>query len=45
MIKSFFDQILFCFAIPEPHLLTLAKTDYPSTPDENLKKKLFYFLM
>ena len=30
MIKSFSGQIVFCFAIPEPYLLTLAKTDYPS---------------
>ena len=30
MIKSFSGQVVFCFAIPEPYLLTLAKTDYPS---------------
>ena len=30
MIKSFTVQVVFCFAIPEPYLLTLAKTDYPS---------------
>ena len=30
MIKSFFGQVVFCFVIPEPYLLTLAKTDYPS---------------
>ena len=31
MIKSFSGQVVFCFfAVPEPYLLTLAKTDYPS---------------
>ena len=30
MIKSFSGQFVFCFAILEPYLLTLAKTDYPS---------------
>ena len=30
MIKSFSGQVVFCFVIPEPYLLTLAKTDYPS---------------
>ena len=30
MIKSFSGQVVFCFAILEPYLLTLAKTDYPS---------------
>ena len=30
MIKSFSGRVVFCFAIPEPYLLTLAKTDYPS---------------
>ena len=30
MIKSFPGQVVFCFAIPEPHLLKLAKTAYPS---------------
>ena len=30
MIKSFSGQVVFCLAIPEPYLLTLAKTDYPS---------------
>ena len=30
MIKSFSGKVVFCFAIPEPYLLTLAKTDYPS---------------
>ena len=29
MIKSFSGQVI-CFAIPEPYLLTLAKTEYPS---------------
>ena len=31
MIKSFSSQVVFCFAIPEPYLLMLAKIDYPST--------------
>ena len=30
MIKSFSGQVVFCFAIPEPYLLMLTKTDYPS---------------
>ena len=30
MIKSFSGQVEYCFPIPEPYLLTLAKTDYPS---------------
>ena len=30
MIKSFSGQVVFCFAVPEPCLLMLAKTDYPS---------------
>ena len=30
MIKSFSGQVVFCFAITEPYLLILAKTDYPS---------------
>ena len=30
MIKSFSGQYVFSFAIPEPYLLTLAKTDNPS---------------
>ena len=30
MIKSFSGQIVFCFDIPEPYLLMLAKIDYPS---------------
>ena len=30
MIKSFSGQVAFCFAVPEPYLLTLVKTDYPS---------------
>ena len=30
MIKSFSGQVVFCFATPEPYLLTLTKTDYPS---------------
>ena len=30
MIKSFSGRVVFSFAIPEPYLLTLAKTDYPS---------------
>ena len=30
MIKSFSGQVVFRFAIPEPYLLTLANTDYPS---------------
>ena len=30
MIKSFSGQVVFCFAFPEPYLLMLAKTDYPS---------------
>ena len=30
MIKSFSGQVVFCLAIPEPYLLTLAKNDYPS---------------
>ena len=30
MIKSFSGRVVFCFATPEPYLLTLAKTDYPS---------------
>ena len=30
MIKSFSGQVAFCFAILEPYMLTLAKTDYPS---------------
>ena len=33
MIKSFSGRVVFCFAIPEPYLLTLAKTDYPSIVD------------
>ena len=32
MIESFSGQVVFCFAIQEPYLLTLAKTDYPSIP-------------
>ena len=30
MIKLFSGQVVFCFAISEPYLLRLAKTDYPS---------------
>ena len=30
MIKSISGWVVFCFAIPEPYLLTLVKTDYPS---------------
>ena len=30
MIKTFSGRVVFCFAIPEPFLLTLTKTDYPS---------------
>ena len=30
MIKSFSGQVVFCFAFPEPYLLMLSKTDYPS---------------
>ena len=30
MIKSFSGRVVFCVAIPEPYLLMLAKTDYPS---------------
>ena len=30
MIKSFSGRVVFCFAVPEPYLLTLAKTDYLS---------------
>ena len=33
MIKTFSGQVAFCFAIPEPYLLTLAKTDNPSIVD------------
>ena len=29
MIYSFSGQVVFCFAIPEPYLLMLAKTDCP----------------
>ena len=39
MIKSFFGQVVFCFAIPEPYLLTLAKTDYPSIPNRQITKR------
>ena len=34
MIKSFSGQIVFCFAILMPYLLTLAKTDYPSIDEQ-----------
>ena len=30
MIKSFSGRVVFYFAIPEPYLLMLAKTDYSS---------------
>ena len=30
MIRTFSGQVVFCFVIPEPYLLTLEKTDYPS---------------
>ena len=36
MIKSFSGRVVSCFAIAEPHLLTLAKTDYPSIEDVHL---------
>ena len=39
MIKSFSGQVVFCFAIPEPYLLTLAKTDYPSIPNRQITKR------
>ena len=42
MIKSFSGQVVFCFAIPEPYLLTLAKTDYPSIVSGYTGHILFY---
>ena len=44
MIKSFSGQVVLCFAIPEPYLLTLAKTDYPSIVKTLIRLLLIWVL-
>ena len=39
MMKSFSGQVVFCFAVPEPYLLTLDKSDYPSIVMLHIKLK------
>ena len=43
MIKSFSGQVVFCFAIPEQYLLTLAKTDYPSILAKNFNQQPAFY--